>query len=108
MSASPCSLARKKASCANGIDPFRGVGAIGSRFKTMPLRRTKDLHDFTIAATDADIGRIHDLYFDDRSWMIRYIVDHRLQLRAASHTGGGHFQIPCFRKAWLLRTIEFA
>jgi hypothetical protein len=40
----------------------------------MALRRTKDLHEFTIAATDADIGRIHDLYFDDRSWMIRYIV----------------------------------
>lgn len=40
----------------------------------MPLRRTKDLHEFTIAATDADIGRINDVYFDDRSWMIRYIV----------------------------------
>jgi uncharacterized protein YrrD len=40
----------------------------------MPLRRTKDLHDFTIAATDADVGKVHDLYFDERDWNIRYIV----------------------------------
>ena len=40
----------------------------------MSLRRTKDLKDFTIAATDADIGSVHDLYFDDETWTIRYIV----------------------------------
>ena len=40
----------------------------------MALRRTKDLHDFTIAATDADVGKVHDLYFDDRDWSVRYIV----------------------------------
>jgi uncharacterized protein YrrD len=40
----------------------------------MRLRRTKDLKDFTIAATDADIGSVHDLYFDDETWTIRYIV----------------------------------
>ncbi|HVA95082.1 MAG TPA: PRC-barrel domain-containing protein [Candidatus Dormibacteraeota bacterium] len=40
----------------------------------MSLRRTKDLKDFTIAATDADIGLVHDLYFDDQTWTIRYIV----------------------------------
>jgi sporulation protein YlmC with PRC-barrel domain len=40
----------------------------------MSLRRTKDLKDFTIAATDADIGTVYDLYFDDESWTIRYIV----------------------------------
>lgn len=40
----------------------------------MRLRRTKDLHDFTIAARDADVGRVHDVYFDDRDWRIRYLV----------------------------------
>ena len=40
----------------------------------MSLRRAKDLKDFTIAASDADIGSIYDLYFDDETWTIRYIV----------------------------------
>ncbi len=40
----------------------------------MNLRRTKDLNEYTIAATDADIGKIHDFYFDDKQWTIRYIV----------------------------------
>ena len=40
----------------------------------MRLRRTKDLWGYTIAATDADIGRVHDFYFDDENWAIRYIV----------------------------------
>jgi uncharacterized protein YrrD len=40
----------------------------------MRLRRTKDLWDYTIAASDADIGRVHDFYFDDKQWAIRYIV----------------------------------
>jgi uncharacterized protein YrrD len=38
------------------------------------LRRTKDLWEYTIAAVDADIGRVHDFYFDDETWTIRYIV----------------------------------
>ena len=40
----------------------------------MRLRRTKDLHQYTIAALDADIGRVDDFYFDDEQWTIRYIV----------------------------------
>jgi sporulation protein YlmC with PRC-barrel domain len=40
----------------------------------MGLRRTKDLNDFTIAATDADIGTVEDLYFDQENWTIRYLV----------------------------------
>src|ERR1700751_6040917 len=40
----------------------------------MSLRRTKDLKDFTIAATDTDIGSVYDLYFDDEAWTVRYIV----------------------------------
>jgi len=40
----------------------------------MRLRRTKDLWNYTIAAVNADIGSVHDFYFDDETWTIRYIV----------------------------------
>jgi hypothetical protein len=38
------------------------------------LRTAKSLKGATIAATDGDIGSVHDLYFDDRTWTIRYFV----------------------------------
>lgn len=38
------------------------------------LRRLGDLHGFTIGATDGDIGRVVDFYFDDESWTIRHVV----------------------------------
>ncbi len=38
------------------------------------LRNTKDLHHYTIAATDGEIGHVRDFYFDDDAWTIRYIV----------------------------------
>jgi uncharacterized protein YrrD len=40
----------------------------------MRLRRTKDLHRYTIGALDSDIGKVDDFYFDDEKWTIRYIV----------------------------------
>ena len=33
-----------------------------------------DLRGFAIHATDGDIGRVRDLYFDDHRWTVRYIV----------------------------------
>ena len=38
------------------------------------LRTASNLKGTTIAATDGDIGSIQDLYFDDLSWTIRYLV----------------------------------
>jgi len=38
------------------------------------LRQTKDLLDLSILATDGAIGDVKDLYFDDESWAIRYLV----------------------------------
>ena len=35
---------------------------------------TKDLKGNTIVATDGDIGKVDDFYFDDESWTIRYLV----------------------------------
>ena len=40
------------------------------------LRRVRELQGYTIGATDGDIGRVTDLYFDDDSWTIRsFVVD---------------------------------
>ena len=38
------------------------------------LRSVSDLRRLTIAATDGNLGRVGDLYFDDRSWAVRYLV----------------------------------
>ena len=38
------------------------------------LRGINDLGRFTIAATDGDLGRVGDVYFDDRSWDVRYLA----------------------------------
>lgn len=38
------------------------------------LRSVKELHDYTIHATDGDIGSVHALLFDDQTWDIRYLV----------------------------------
>ncbi len=38
------------------------------------LRTMKDLEGCAIQATDASIGHVTDFYFDDKSWVIRYLV----------------------------------
>ena len=38
------------------------------------LRRVDELLGFRIHAADGDIGRVHDLYFDDQRWTVRYLV----------------------------------
>lgn len=38
------------------------------------LRALKTLEDMSIEATDGDIGRIKDAYFDDHLWTVRYMV----------------------------------
>jgi hypothetical protein len=38
------------------------------------LRSIKNLRIYTIRATDGDIGKVHDFFFDDQSWTIRYLV----------------------------------
>jgi hypothetical protein len=38
------------------------------------LRNAKDLHGFTIRATDGDLGTVDQLYFDDETWAIRYLT----------------------------------
>ena len=38
------------------------------------LRDLNDLKDYAIHATDGDIGRVKDCYFDDESWTVRYLI----------------------------------
>lgn len=38
------------------------------------LRRFTDLCRHTIQASDGDVGRVEDVYFDDHSWTVRYLV----------------------------------
>lgn len=36
--------------------------------------RVKDIHGFTLEALDAEIGSSKDILFDDRAWVVRYLV----------------------------------
>jgi sporulation protein YlmC with PRC-barrel domain len=38
------------------------------------LRSMQELEEYTIAASDGTVGRVSDFYFDDRAWVIRYLV----------------------------------
>lgn len=37
-------------------------------------RNVKSLIDFTMGATDGEIGKIKEFYFDDETWTIRYLI----------------------------------
>ena len=38
------------------------------------LRSIQSLKNFTMMATDGEIGKVKDFYFDDHSWTLRYLV----------------------------------
>ncbi len=38
------------------------------------LRSIKDLHGYTIQATDGEMGEVYEFYFDDELWAVRYVV----------------------------------
>ena len=38
------------------------------------LRTAGELKGVTIEAMDGDIGSVQDLYFDDQTWTVRYLV----------------------------------
>jgi len=38
------------------------------------LRSVKELFGYKFEARDGEIGKVHDLYFDDLTWEIRYLV----------------------------------
>jgi uncharacterized protein YrrD len=38
------------------------------------LRSVKETLDYAIRATDGEIGQVHDLFFDDQTWVVCYLV----------------------------------
>jgi uncharacterized protein YrrD len=38
------------------------------------LQNTKELYGHTLTASDGEIGHVKDFYFDDKTWVIRYLV----------------------------------
>jgi len=38
------------------------------------IRRVRDLEGLTLTAVDGHAGRIRDVYFDDETWRVRYLV----------------------------------
>ena len=38
------------------------------------LQNTKELYGNKLAALDGDIGHVKDFYFDDKNWVVRYLV----------------------------------
>lgn len=38
------------------------------------LYNAEELRKYTLRSIDADLGKVEDLYFDDRSWTVRYLV----------------------------------
>lgn len=38
------------------------------------LHRLKKLHGMTLSAIDGEIGKVKDVYFDDVSWGVRYLI----------------------------------
>lgn len=38
------------------------------------LRSVKELHGYPILASDGEIGKVDEFYFDDEEWRIRYLV----------------------------------
>jgi hypothetical protein len=38
------------------------------------FRSIKDLEGYAVGATDGPIGHVKDFYFDDQSWVVRYLV----------------------------------
>jgi len=38
------------------------------------LRGVKEMLGYAIRATEGEIGQVHDLYFDDQAWTVRYVV----------------------------------
>ena len=49
----------------------RGEAGAGAAPMLRPLRQ---IRDYAIGATDGDVGEVTDVYFDDHSWTVRYLV----------------------------------
>lgn len=68
------------------------------------LRNAKNLHGFTIRATDGEIGTVDQLYFDDETWAIRYLT-----VETGGWLGGRHVlisPISVIRADWQTKGVD--
>jgi hypothetical protein len=71
---------------------MREMRGIDESARRRVLRSVSDLRRVTIAATDGELGSVRDLYFDDLSWRVRYLLvdtdswlpDHRILVSPTS------------------------
>jgi len=52
------------------------------------LRNVRRLYGYRIEGSDGRLGKIHDMYYDDRDWRVRYLV-----LDTGALLGGRHVPI---------------
>lgn len=38
------------------------------------LQSARELYGYNIRARDGEFGKVHDVYFDDQAWIVRYVV----------------------------------
>jgi len=55
------------------LSPRAAVHTIQTKDKSM-LRSIKQLYGDKLGASDGEIGRVKDFYFDDQNWAVRYVV----------------------------------
>ena len=76
---------------------------------THVLQSINQLYDDRIGALDGDVGHVEDLYFDDRSWAVRYLVTDTgswlagRKVLISPHAFGGLDRVdsPVARERWL-------
>lgn len=49
-------------------------GSIQTKTEGIMLRSVKELYGYTLGALDGEIGRVKGFYFDDKDWVVRYLV----------------------------------
>ena len=58
----------------NHIGYINDEGRLRKKKGKKMQKSVKDLKGYAIGATDGDIGKLDDFYFDDEAWTIRYLV----------------------------------
>lgn len=70
------------------------------------IKRVRELLRCAIVATNGECGRVHDVYFDDRRWIVRYLA-----VDAGHWSAGPHVLVPLAAVArirWPGRRVEVA
>jgi sporulation protein YlmC with PRC-barrel domain len=47
---------------------------VATSYNSHMLRRAREMFGYSIRASDGEIGHVYNLYFDDRTWAVRYLI----------------------------------